>query len=76
MLDSPFTVYVVTVRKDNQQWRVFRRFKEWEDLRDRLRGWCGTAPPMPGKAISGDGDMRGKLADMGKFLSPGAKKKK
>jgi hypothetical protein len=31
---------------------------------------------MPGKAISGDGDMRGKLADMGKFLSPGAKKKK
>ena len=53
MLGSPFTVYVVTVRKDNQQWRVFRRFKEWEDLRDRLRGWCGTAPPMPGKVLFG-----------------------
>ena len=50
---SPFTVYVVTVRKGNTQWRVFRRFKEWEDLRDRLRGWCGHAPPMPGKVLFG-----------------------
>ena len=50
---SPFTVYVVTVRKGNAQWRVFRRFKEWEDLRDRLRGWCGNSPPMPGKVLFG-----------------------
>ena len=50
---SPFTVYVVTVRKDNVQWRVFRRFKEWEDLRDRIRQWCGTCPPMPGKVLFG-----------------------
>ena len=30
--NNPFTVYVVTVRKDNSQWRVFRRYKEWEEL--------------------------------------------
>ena len=51
--NNPFTVYVVTVRKDNAQWRVFRRYKEWEDLRARLHQWCGNAPQMPGKMLFG-----------------------
>ena len=51
--NNPFTVYVVTVRKDNAQWRVFRRYKEWEDLRGRLCQWCGNAPQMPGKMLFG-----------------------
>ena len=51
--NNPFTVYVVSVRKENQQWRVFRRYKEWEDLRGRLHQWCGTAPQMPGKMLFG-----------------------
>ena len=51
--NNPFTVYVVTVRKQNAQWRVFRRYKEWEDLRMRLHQWCGTAPQMPGKVLFG-----------------------
>ena len=50
---NPFTVYVVTVRKANSQWRIFRRYKEWEDLRVRLHQWCGSAPNMPGKMLFG-----------------------
>ena len=51
--NNPFTVYVVTVRKQNAQWRVFRRYKEWEDLRARLHQWCGGSPNMPGKMLFG-----------------------
>ncbi len=50
---SPFTVYVVAVLKDGQQWQVFRRFKEWEYLRERLQHTCGNAPPFPGKVLFG-----------------------
>ena len=50
---SPFTVYVITVRKGNAQWQVFRRYKEWEELRARLQHRCGGAPPMPGKMLFG-----------------------
>ena len=46
-------MYVVTVRKNNQQWQVFRRYKEWEDLRTRLCQFCGGAPQMPGKMLFG-----------------------
>lgn len=46
-------MYVVTVRKANSQWRIFRRYKEWEDLRVRLHQWCGGAPQMPGKVLFG-----------------------
>ena len=52
-MHSPFTVYVVTVRKNNAQWQVFRRYKEWEDLRTRLCQRCGGAPTMPGKMLFG-----------------------
>jgi len=51
--NNPFTVYVVTVRKDGAQWKVFRRYKEWEDLRVRMCQVCGGAPPMPGKMLFG-----------------------
>jgi len=50
---SPFTVYVVTVRKEGSQWQVFRRFKEWEYLKERLQHTCGNAPPFPGKVLFG-----------------------
>ena len=52
-IGSQFTVYVVTVRKQNSQWRIFRRYKEWEDLRVRLHQWCGGSPQMPGKSLFG-----------------------
>jgi len=51
--NNPFTVYVITVRKGNAQWQVFRRYKEWEELRARLQHRCGGAPPMPGKMLFG-----------------------
>ena len=51
---NPFTVYVITVRKSGQpQWQVFRRYREWEDLRARIERVVGTAPPMPKKNIFG-----------------------
>ena len=49
MCRSPFTVYVVTVLKEGHQWQVFRRFKEWEQLRESLQRTCGNAPTLPGK---------------------------
>ena len=51
--NNPFTVFVVTVRKANSQWKIFRRYKDWEDLRTRLHQWCGGAPQMPGKVLFG-----------------------
>lgn len=51
--NNPFTVYVVTVRKEDTQWQVFRRYKEWEDLRNKLQHKCGSAPPFPGKILFG-----------------------
>lgn len=51
--NNSFTVYVVTVRKGNAQWQVFRRYKEWEDLRARLCHLFGNAPAMPGKILFG-----------------------
>ena len=53
MCHSPFTVYVVTVLKEGHQWQVFRRFKEWEQLRESLQRTCGNAPPFPGKVLFG-----------------------
>ena len=44
---------MVTVRKGNSQWQVFRRYKEWEELRMRLCQNFGNAPPMPGKMLFG-----------------------
>lgn len=41
------------MRKQNSQWRIFRRYKEWEDLRVRLHQWCGGSPDMPGKTLFG-----------------------
>uniref|UniRef100_A0A7S3EXL5 PX domain-containing protein n=1 Tax=Haptolina ericina TaxID=156174 RepID=A0A7S3EXL5_9EUKA len=51
--NNPFTVYVVTVQKGPAQWQVFRRFKEWEELRAQLCQSCGSAPPMPPKQLFG-----------------------
>ena len=51
---NPFTVYVITVRKSGQpQWQVFRRYREWEDLRAKLERQVGSAPPMPKKNLFG-----------------------
>jgi len=51
--NNPFTIYVVTVKKDGAQWQVFRRYREWEDLRTRLIQQLGSAPPMPPKQLFG-----------------------
>lgn len=50
---SPFTVYVLTVKKGPMTWHVFRRYREWEDLRMRLIQQLGSAPPMPPKTLFG-----------------------
>ena len=50
---SPFTVYVVTVQKGGNQWQVFRRYKELEELRAIVHQNCGSAPPMPPKQLFG-----------------------
>ena len=50
---SPFTVYVLTVKKGPASWNVFRRYREWEDLRMRLIQQLGSAPPMPPKTLFG-----------------------
>jgi len=45
---------VITVRKSGQpQWQVFRRYREWEDLRAKLERQVGSAPPMPKKNLFG-----------------------
>eukprot|EP00965_Chrysotila_dentata_P208248 6184595-Pleurochrysis_carterae.AAC.2 len=49
----PFTVYVVTVKKGGQQWSVYRRYREWEELRIKLIQQLGSAPPMPPKQLFG-----------------------
>ena len=41
------------MREEGGRWRIFRRYKEWEDLRMRLHQWCGGAPQMPGKVLFG-----------------------
>ncbi|KAL1507024.1 hypothetical protein AB1Y20_007886 [Prymnesium parvum] len=51
--NNPFTVYVVTVQKGANQWQVFRRYKEWEELRTSLCQTYGSAPPMPPKHLFG-----------------------
>jgi hypothetical protein len=51
--NSPFTVYVLTVKKGPITWQVFRRYREWEDLRMRLIQQLGSAPPMPPKTLLG-----------------------
>lgn len=53
MTRSAFTVYGITVRKGASQWQVFRRYREWEDLRMRLLQELGSAPPMPPKQLFG-----------------------
>jgi hypothetical protein len=50
---SPFTVYVLTLKKGPMTWQVFRRYREWEDLRMRLIQQLGSAPPMPPKTLFG-----------------------
>mmetsp|Transcript_11338 Transcript_11338/g.24495 ORF Transcript_11338/g.24495 Transcript_11338/m.24495 type:complete len:267 (+) Transcript_11338:108-908(+) len=50
---NPFTVYVVTVKKGGQQWSVYRRYREWEELRIKLIQQLGSAPPMPPKQLFG-----------------------
>ena len=50
---NSFTIYVVSVRKGAAQWQVFRRYREWEDLRMRLIHQLGSAPPMPPKQLWG-----------------------
>mmetsp|Transcript_35595 Transcript_35595/g.58986 ORF Transcript_35595/g.58986 Transcript_35595/m.58986 type:complete len:274 (+) Transcript_35595:63-884(+) len=50
---NPFTVYVVNVKKGGATWQVYRRYKEWEDLRCRLMQQLGSAPPMPPKQLFG-----------------------
>lgn len=59
---SPFTVYVVTVQKGAAQWHVFRRYKEWEELRAQLNQVYGTAPAMPPKQLFGR--MRPEVSDV------------
>ncbi|EOD32201.1 hypothetical protein EMIHUDRAFT_202840 [Emiliania huxleyi CCMP1516] len=49
----PYTVYVLTVKKGSASWVVFRRYREWEDLRTTLLQQLGSAPPMPPKALFG-----------------------
>ena len=50
---SAFTVYGIAVRKGASNWQVFRRYREWEDLRMRLLQELGSAPPMPPKMLFG-----------------------
>ena len=46
---DPYTIYVITVKKGAQQWQVFRRYREWEDLRTALQQQTGSSPQMPRK---------------------------
>ena len=50
---DPFTIYVITVKKGDSQWQVFRRYREWEDLRAQLQHQTGSAPQMPHKVLFG-----------------------
>ena len=50
---DPYTIYVITVKKGAQQWQVFRRYREWEDLRAQLQQQTGSAPQMPRKMLFG-----------------------
>lgn len=50
---DPYTIYVITVKKGAQQWQVFRRYREWEDLRAQLQQQTGQAPQMPRKMLFG-----------------------
>jgi len=51
---SPFTIYVITVKQGSEAWHVFRRYREWEDLRKQLHQQLGSAPPMPPKQLFGN----------------------
>ena len=50
---DPYTIYVITVKRGAQQWQVFRRYREWEDLRTVLQQQTGSSPQMPGKMLFG-----------------------
>lgn len=50
---DPYTIYVITVKRGAQQWQVFRRYREWEDLRTALQQQTGSSPQMPGKMLFG-----------------------
>ena len=50
---DPYTIYVITVKKGASQWQVFRRYREWEDLRAELQQQTGSAPQMPRKMLFG-----------------------
>ena len=50
---DPYTIYVITVKKGAQQWQVFRRYREWEDLRTALQQQTGSSPQMPRKMLFG-----------------------
>uniref|UniRef100_A0A7S0NX90 PX domain-containing protein n=1 Tax=Calcidiscus leptoporus TaxID=127549 RepID=A0A7S0NX90_9EUKA len=50
---NPFTVYVLTVKKGSTGWQVFRRYREWEDLRMKFIQQLGSSPPMPPKQLFG-----------------------
>lgn len=48
---SSYTVYVLSVVGDGRRWLVFRRYREWHKLHERLSAVCANVPAIPTKTL-------------------------
>lgn len=48
---SAYTVYVLNVQGDGRRWLVFRRYREWHKLHEKLSAHFQNVPAIPPKTL-------------------------